>query len=163
MGQPTRPDMTGLSKNSTETAIALPMRAMLATVATAALGLAGIVLILSVVGAIQNANVISGLNGIAAVAAVMIVGVFLMTPWRSRPIADWMTLWLAATVFRLLVTPVVVYLLYSLSAGGDASPALAAGPLVISVAIAYFVTLLSEAAVVASHVKRFCRATKSTA
>lgn len=100
----------------------------------------------------QNSNyLLSSILGAAAVGIVAALGVLVMTPWKHREIADWMTLWLAATVFRLLVTPLAVYLLYS-----AASPALATTPLVLSVASTYFVTLLVEAAILASHIRRSC-------
>jgi len=92
---------------------------------------------------------ISGLIVAAAVAVVAIGGVLIMTPWKSRAIADWMTMWLGSTVFRLLVTPGVVYLLYS-----AASRDLAVKPLVLSVASTYLVTLLTEAVILSTHIRR---------
>ena len=91
----------------------------------------------------------SGLIGAISVAIVAFAAVFIMTPWKTRAIADWMTMWLAATGFRLLVTPVVVYLLYS-----AASRELAVKPLVLSVASIYFVTLLTEAVILTNHIRR---------
>ena len=51
--------------------------------------------------------------------------------------------------FRLLVTPLVLFLLYS-----TAPQALVAKPLVLSVALTYLVTVLAEAGALASHVRR---------
>lgn len=124
---------------------------MLAVVVVAAMCMAGLWLALGLLGPWGSQVMTSGLVGVASVAAVMLAGVFIMTPWKPKPVADWMTFWMAATVFRLLLTPVVIYVIYS-----AASPALAVKPLVLSVAAAYFVILLSEASVVACHVRRSC-------
>ena len=61
--------------------------------------------------------------------------------------SEWATMWLAATVLRLLLTPVAAYVLYS------AAP-LSLTPLMLSVGGTYLVVLLVEAAFLALHVKR---------
>jgi hypothetical protein len=93
----------------------------------------------------------TGMLGIAVVTVIAIAGVLVMTPWKPRPVVDWMTMWLAGTVFRMLVTPIAAFLLYS-----ALSHALAVKPLVLSVAATYLCTLLVEAAVVARHMKDSC-------
>lgn len=145
---------TPRSHSSAEVRIALPTRQLLGVVAAAALVMAGIWSAGAAlgIGGGGDASFISGLVGAGAVGVVAFAGVLIMTPWKRRAVPDWMTMWLAATVFRLLVTPVLVYLLYSAaSAGGEW---LAVKPLVLSVAATYFVTLLAEAAILASHMKR---------
>ena len=140
--------LTSRSAGQVEARLALPTRAMLLSVLAPPLVISVAWCIAALLGALPAATV-SGIIGAAAVAVVAGAGVLIMTPWRPRPVADWMTTWLAATVFRLLVTPVLVYLLYS-----AASPGLAVKPLVLSVASAYFVTLLTEAVILSSHIRR---------
>ena len=91
--------------------------------------------------------VAAGLAGAALVAAVGVAAALLMRPWRPRPVSSWVTWWLAGIVGRLLVTPVVAYLLYS------ATP-LSGTPLLLSVATTYVIVQCGEAAVLALHIKR---------
>ena len=94
---------------------------------------------------------VTGMVGIGVVGVMSILGVVVMTPWKSRTIIDWMTMWLAGTVFRVLVTPVAAYVLYSALA-----PRLSAKPLALSVAITYMIALFVEAAVLSTYLKRYC-------
>jgi hypothetical protein len=89
----------------------------------------------------------AGLAGGAIVAMVGGLGVLIMKPWKTRPIGDWMTMWLAATVLRVFLTPTLTFLLYS-------SARLNAFTLTLSVASAYLVVLLAEAFVLARYVER---------
>ena len=91
--------------------------------------------------------VLAGPFGAATVLVVALVGVMVMTPWRPRAMLDWWTMWLAATVLRLLLTPVAGYLLYS-------ATSLALEPLCLAIAASYFVTLLAEVTVLQRHVNR---------
>lgn len=90
----------------------------------------------------------AGIAGIAVAAVVALAGVLIITPWKPRPIADWMNMWMLATVFRMLGTPTAAYVLYS-----AASPALAAKPFGLTVALTYIATLFVEAAALAKHLK----------
>lgn len=140
------------TERSTETRVSLPTRKMVLGVIAPLLVFAGGWCIAAVTGAIgpwNGAIFRSGMIGAVSVTVVALAGVFIMTPWKARAVADWMTMWLGSTVFRLLVTPVVVYLLYS-----AASQELAAKPLVLSVASTYFVTLLAEAVILTTHIRR---------
>lgn len=49
------------------------------------------------------------------VLAIYIATTAMLTPWKARRMGDWMTFWLGATVVRLLLTPVGVWVLYSAS------------------------------------------------
>lgn len=51
--------------------------------------------------------------GAATAGAVALLGTAILRPAESRAASDWMTLWLAATVVRLLLTPLAALLLYS--------------------------------------------------
>lgn len=102
----------------------------------------------------RSAFFMSGMMGIGMVAVMSFLGVMVMTPWRKRAMADWMTMWMGGTVFRLLGTPIAAYVLYS---AFSAEPLrLSAKPLAVSVAIAYMIALFVEAAVVSTYLKRFC-------
>lgn len=90
---------------------------------------------------------LTGQLGSVVVAVVAALAIVAMTPWRPRPMIDWMTWWLAGTVVRLLVTPAGAFLLYS-------AARLEAEPLTLSVAMTYLVTVLTETAVLARHVGR---------
>jgi hypothetical protein len=103
----------------------------------------GICLVIGQTAAIQAA----GLVGAGVVAVVAAIGIVATTPWKTRPVTGWMTMWLAGTVIRMLATPAVTFLLYS------AIP-LNAMALTLSVAIAYLVVVLTEATIVARHVGR---------
>lgn len=121
---------------------------MLLTVVPAAALVTGLAwyAVTRLVGPWQDAA-LTGLMGAIVVAAVAAVSVVAMTPWKRRPMADWMSWWLAGTVVRLLVTPACAFLLYS-------AARLEAEPLALSVATAYLVTVLTETAVLARHVGR---------
>ena len=103
------------------------------------------------VGTLGTPTLTTGMMGIVITAFIALAGVLVMTPWKPRLIADWMTMWLAGTVFRMLLTPIAAFLLYS-----AASHALAVKPLVLSVALTYLCTVLVEAAVLARHMKDSC-------
>lgn len=74
----------------------------------------------------------AGISGVTALA-----GVLILRPGKSRPVSDWLTAWLAATVVRLLATPLLAGSLYSaLSLPGRA--------FMLSVAGTYLACLLAE-------------------
>ncbi len=88
--------------------------------------------------------------GPAGAGLVMVIGflvVVLMQPWRSRLVGDWVNIWLAGIIGRLLITPAAAYLLYS------ATP-LSGSPLLLSVATSYVIVQIGEAAVLSLHLKR---------
>jgi hypothetical protein len=121
----------------------LVMGVLLAAGLTGAAWVGICLVIIGQTAAIQAA----GLVGAGVVAVVAAMGIVAMTPWKTRPVTGWMTMWLAGTVIRMLATPAVTFLLYS------AIP-LNAMALTLSVAIAYLVVVLTEATIVARHVGR---------
>lgn len=56
-----------------------------------------------------------GVNAFAGVVPVAMLGWLVTAPWRPRAAIDWITIWLAGTVIRLLLTPVAAISLYSLT------------------------------------------------
>lgn len=74
----------------------------------------------------------AGVSGVTALA-----GILILRPGKSRPVSDWLTVWLAATVVRLLATPLLAGSLYS------ALP-LPGRAFMLSVAGAYLACLLAE-------------------
>ena len=137
-----------------EPVMSMPTGLLLTLMIVATLVVAGVWSAAAAIGPWKgdSAVFVSGIVGIAATAVMAFVGLLIMCPWKSRPMGDWMTMWLAATVFRLLGTPVVLFLLYSAASSG--SMALAVKPLVLSVALTYLVMVLSEAGIIAWHVRR---------
>ncbi len=97
----------------------------------------------------HRAELTSGLTGMSLTLVMSMLGLLVMSPWKRRLAVDWMTMWLGATVFRVLGTPVAAFLLYS-----AASPWLAIKPFGLSVAVAYLATLFAESAVLALHFRR---------
>jgi len=82
-------------------------------------------------------NAVSGAIGAAVAGAIALLAVAILRPSRERPASDWMTAWLAATVVRLLATPLAAGSLYfALPFPGRA--------FLLSVAGAYLVCLLAE-------------------
>ena len=140
------PNVTSAS-HKTEPMLALPSRTLFATVGGVSLlcgiGWAAVSLVLGQ----TTETVTSGVIGAAITAAVSLLAVLVMTPWKTRPMTAWMTMWLGGTVLRLLVTPALTWLVYS-------AASLSAKPLALSVAVTYVLTLLSEAAVLSAYVKK---------
>lgn len=135
-------------QESAEARIALPTMNLLGLIAIAVLLVTGSWSAGVAIGPWGSAEFIAGMAGIGIAAAIANAGIFIMTPWKKRPIADWMNMWLLATIFRMLGTPTAAYLLYS-----AASPALTAKPFGLAVALTYIVTLFVEAAALAKHLK----------
>lgn len=79
----------------------------------------------------------AGALGAAVAGATGLLGVVILRPGKAREASMWMTMWLAATVLRLLLTPLVAGSLYfALPLPGRA--------FLLSVAGAYLVCLLAE-------------------
>ncbi len=77
--------------------------------------------------------------------ATALLGIAILRPSVERPASDWMTSWLAATVVRLLLTPLVAVSLYSaLSLPGK--------PFLLAVAGTYLACLAAETVVLARAV-----------
>ena len=133
-----------------EPRVSLPARSLILSVIIAILLVMGFWSLAIALGPWGTQEFVTGMVGIAVTGLTVIAGVCVMGPWKQRAVADWMTMWLAGTVFRLLATPVFVFLLYS-----AASSSLAVKPLGLSVSITYLATLFVEAAVLARHMNGF--------
>lgn len=155
--------MTGTRPNATDDAarggvvelrVSLPTRALFLGVTAASLAVAGLWAAVVGLGPWDKTAFTTGLVGAAIMGVLALNGVLIMTPWKPRAFADWMTVWLAATVFRMLVTPSIVFLIYSAT-----SETLPAKPLGLSVALTYMATLFVEAAIIARHMNDFAQPT----
>lgn len=89
----------------------------------------------------------SSLLGSGVAIAVTVVGILILMPWRTRPAGTWATLWLAGTVGRLLLTPLVGLAVYS------ATP-VRTDVFLLSLAGSYLACLAAEVAVSARGVAR---------
>lgn len=134
------------ANRSREPVTALPTRRLLAAIGLAGLAAAGSWA--AAVAATGRADLIAaGAAGAGLVAVVSASSVLAIRPWKPRPMGDWTGPWLGGIVLRLLVTPALAWLVYS------ATP-LSPVPLMLSVALAYMVVQISEAATVALYLKR---------
>jgi hypothetical protein len=130
-----------------EPVVSLPTAAMLAVGILVPLLAGGTWWLAATLGPWTAAAALAGLAGAAATAVATIVSTLVIGPWHERPVSLWMSIWLGGTVVRLLLTPALAFLLYS---AAPLSPTALAG----SVGITYLVTLLSEVAVIARHLRR---------
>lgn len=146
--QTATPDMTQ-AKTPEQPTISLPTaRLLTVVVGVPALVGAGWWLIGMAKGWSQSGQIV-GVIGAGLVAVISTLSLLVMTPWTTRRISGWMTLWQAATVLRLLGTPIAAYVLYS-------ATSLDGGSLALSIAVAYVLTLFCEAAVLSLYLKRAC-------
>ncbi len=95
----------------------------------------------------RTSTITAAAAGATLVAATSILSLLVIGPWKPRALGTWATMWLAALVGRLLLTPALAYLLYS------ATP-LSLTPLMLSVAVTYVIVQISEAAALAAHLQR---------
>ena len=130
-----------------EPSIPLPTLRMLGTVIAAATGTGLLWAGLTFVVPAMSSTITEGALGAGVVAFVSILGVLVMRPSSPRPISSWVNTWLAATLLRLVLTPVLAYLLYT-------STALGLVPLMLSVAVTYMTVQTSEAAALSLHLKQ---------
>lgn len=137
--------MTAQTASDNEPTLALPtlrlVAAVFGTCAASALLWMGAVAL----GPWGRDVMLAGPVGALAVALTGAAGVLVMAPWKTRAISAWCTMWLAATVLRMLLTIAAAFLLYS------ATP-LSPEALCLAIAAAYLLALLSEAGVVAHRV-----------
>lgn len=145
---PQREDgQAGAKRASGEPVIALPTaRLVMVTLGACAMAGAASSLLARIAWPGQGLAVVGPAS--AAVAAVAMVGGLLaVAPWKARPIGLWPTFWLASTVLRMLLTPILAYLLYSATPFGAAAVA-------INVVAAYLLALAGEVVVLAGFLKR---------
>ena len=139
--------MSSTATATNEPTIALPTGRMVVTVGVLATATAAVwMAVTALLG--RPADLAAGPAGATLVAGITIAGVLAMRPWKTRPIGDWMTWWLAALVGRLLLTPLLAYLLYSATPFGLV-------PLMLSVAVTYVIVQVGEASALAVYLKRF--------
>ena len=89
----------------------------------------------------------TALAAIGLVLVIYIATTMMITPWKPRRMGDWMTFWLAATVVRLLVTPVAAWVLYS-------AALLEVRPFGLAVALCYVLCLFLETGTIAWFLNR---------
>ena len=130
-----------------EPTMTMPTARLIGAIALGAVLSCGLWMAAVAAGPWSREAIFAGPYGAGTVLLIGLLGVLVMSPWRPRAMLDWWTMWLAATVLRLLLTPVAGYLLYS-------ATSLALEPLFLSIAASYFVTLLTEVAVLQRHVNR---------
>ncbi|MHC4415769.1 MAG: hypothetical protein ACYS0G_10835 [Planctomycetota bacterium] len=94
-----------------------------------------------------DADAVPGLLAAGIVGLCTAGGLLSILPWRARPVSTWITLWLAQTVVRLLLTPVLTFLLYSATSFN-------ATPLFVAVGVTYLAAVVSEAGVLARYLRR---------
>ncbi len=86
-------------------------------------------------------------RAVVAVLPVALVGWVITAPWRPRFAIDLITVWLAGTVVRLLLTPLACLALYS-QAPCDKSQ------FVVAVGACYFAVVLAEVGMIAFSLPR---------
>lgn len=102
--------------------------------------------VLAVVGWQPWSVVGAGLLGALAAVVVGGGGLLILKPWNPRRAGDLAMLWLASTVVRVLLTPLLALLLYS-----AAHPPIY--PFVLGAGTAYLAILFSETALVSRHLR----------
>lgn len=88
------------------------------------------------------------LRAVIAVLPVALLGWVIVAPWKHRLAIDWITIWLAGTVIRLLLTPLASIAIYSFAPCG------AREQFVGAVGACYFATVLCEVGMIAASQKR---------
>jgi len=130
---------------TSEPAITLPTGLLIgAVLGTAVLASSGWVVVTRLGGWAADVQV-AGLAAGAVVALTGVLGTLVMKPWRARPISWWTTMCMVGMVTRLILTPALTFVLYS-------AVSLNAAALSLSVALAYLLVVVAEAAVLAGHV-----------
>lgn len=98
---------------------------------------------------------IAAVIGAGLVVVIATLATLVMTPWVRRPMSAWMTMWLAGTVMRLLLTPLAAVLLYSATTPDRTTFGL-------SIGLSYLLALLIEAGVLARFVHQKLSAADSS-
>jgi hypothetical protein len=126
-----------------EASIVLPTFRLAMTMLLAAAAVAGAWLAVGSSRDWQSQRLMTCMFGAGLAVALSLASLLIMAPWTRRSISTWMSFWLGGTVFRLLLTPIATYVLYS-------ATSLSGRDLGWSVATAYLAVLFSEA-IVLSH------------
>ena len=138
--------MTDQSTASKEPNISLPTSKMILAIFMSSLAACLGWMLVVKLGDFEAGTMAAGPAGAGLVLAIGILVVILMRPWRRRLLGDWVNIWLAGIIGRLLITPAAAYLLYS-------ATSLSGTPLLLSVATTYVIVQCGEAAVLALHIK----------
>ena len=127
--------------------VTLPGTALMVALAGASAVTGGVWALVAAILGKPAPVIIVGPVAAAAVTACTVAGVMVLMPWKPRPISMWINMWLAQTVARLIVTPVVAFLLYS-------AARLPTWPLIMAIGLIYLTAVTSEAGVLAMYLKR---------
>jgi len=134
-------------KQNVEPSIGLPAGWMLAIAIGVPALLGAVWWVTCTVGPWSSEVATAGVAGAAVTAVAAVAGTLIIAPWKVQPIGLWMTLWLAGVVVRLLIAPVLTFLLYS-------ATSLRLVPLGCAVGLTYLATLLVEAAMLSRYLNR---------
>lgn len=137
---------TTTAQKQDEVKIRLPAEAMFAAFFGVVLLILVCWLLLAAFGWQPWSAVGAGLLGALAAVVVGGGGLLILKPWISLPAGDLALRWLASTVARVLLTPLLALLLYF-----AAHPPLY--PFVLGAGTAYLAILFSETALVARHLR----------
>lgn len=127
--------------------VTLPGAALMLALAGASAVTGGAWALVAAILGKPSSIVLVGPIAAAAVTTCTVAGVLVLTPWKPRPVSMWINMWLAQTVARLFVTPVVAFLLYS-------AARLPTWPLIMAIGLIYLTAVTSEAGVLAMYLKR---------
>lgn len=136
-----------------EPSITLPTRRLIATtVACCAIAAA----VWAGVGAALGYGsevLLSGAIAAGLTALAVTIGLLVTMPWIAKPVTTTMAVWLGSDMLSMLLALGGAYLLYSATRHGDSAAFLGLTPLLIGVALSFFLVLLGKAAVVAAHMR----------
>jgi hypothetical protein len=131
----------------TEPTISLPGGTIFAAIIAITIVVPAIYALIALLAGWEKATIEAAGWGAALAGGIASGATLVMGPWKSRTINSWMTFWLGATVLRLFITPALAWLLYS-------ATSLHLEALCLSVATTYFLTVLTEAWIIARHVRK---------
>lgn len=130
-----------------EPAIALPVGSLITASIIGAAAPGAIWTIGAMIGGFGWNIASAGLLGAGVVIIAMIAGLLVLTPWKARPIAIWGPLWLGGILVRLVLTPLLAWVLYSATSIQPEAFGACVG-------ITYITALLTEVSVLARFVRR---------
>lgn len=125
----------------------LPMGRLAGALVAASLAFAGGVGGLLALGRIDPSDGTGSLVGGLAAIAISAVSILAFRPWKPRTALAWQSVWMASTVIRLLLTPVVLVSVYF-------AALLPGGAVLLGGAAGYGLALLAESLVIVSAVPR---------
>ncbi|MCZ6836727.1 MAG: hypothetical protein O7G85_13200 [Planctomycetota bacterium] len=123
----------------------MPTKRLIVAVLVGAIASSLIWMLVVSIASLSRQTMLAGPVGAGLVAFTTLLGILVMSPWQTREISLWWTMWLASMVLRLLLTPALAFLLYSATSFSPEAMCLA-------VAASYFLTLGAEVVVIQNHV-----------